>query len=212
MRGARTILLGLCCLATAACGSDDNGSPDEFDPLAYTAMSVGKTWDYQVDVGGASISGQVQVNLLDDDYGEGVSAYQVSLRENSLLKATRYYSLDEKGLYLLAEEVQEGTQVVNRTFKEPLKMLTLPLEDKNGIAVQWWSSESEMEEGGSETHRVDNSGRETVTVPAGTFEAFHLVRTRTDKDSQSHQYDEYFTPEVGYVQFSYPADHVWKLQ
>ena len=64
-----------------------------------------------------------------------------------------------------------------------------------------------------ETHRFDNAGMAPRTVPAGTFdEAYHLVHTRTDKDSQSHQYNEYFVAENWLIEFDYPEDSTWTLR
>ena len=103
-------------------------------------------------------------------------------------------------------------QVVTRTFDTPIQVLPYPLVNQYGQMVQNWTTTSTMEEGGSETHRYDNGGPGSVTVPAGTYDAYHLVHTRTDAQGANHQLDEYFAPDQGFVRFEYPEGELWSLR
>jgi hypothetical protein len=213
MRFLRTGV-ALCALAGlwAGCGGGNGDGGDNTEALAYLGLEVGRVWEYDVEVGAAVLDGRVEVVKIDLEFADGIEAYQVELRQNQLLVATRWYQVTGDGLLLLGEEVQEGTGVVERTFLEPVLMVPVPIENEQGIARQSWSSTSELEQGGSETHRFDNNGKADQEVPAGTFSAFHLIHTRTDSEGVQHQYDEHFAPENWYVQFEYPADEVWKLR
>ena len=115
-------------------------------------------------------------------------------------------------MLLLGENVDEETQAVTRTFVTPIQVLPYPITNGQGQPVQTWTTTSAMEEGGSETHRFDNSGLSAVTVPAGTFDAWHLVHTRTDAQAVNHQLDEYFVPDRGFVRFECPEGEVWSLR
>ena len=199
--------------ALQGCGDGDNGG-NKVDPsevLSFLGLAVGNTWSYDVKVGAATLQGGVEVKRIDDTYVEGVDAYVIEIRQNNNLVATRWYQVTGEGLFLLGEEVQEHSSVVERTFLTPIKIIPYPLEDERGIAVQTWSTESEMEQGGTERHRFDNAGKSDYQIPAGTFSAFHLVHTRTDKDNKSEQYDEYFSPQHWFVEFELPEGDQWQL-
>ncbi len=215
MRFLRTGV-ALCALAGlwAGCGGGDgNGNGgDNTEALAYLGLEVGRIWEYDVEVGAAVLDGWVEVVKIDREFADGIEAYQVELRQNQNPVATRWYQVTGDGLLLLGEEAKEGTDWVERTFLDSIEILPVPIENEQGIARQSWSSTSELEQGGSETHRFDNNGKADQEVPAGTFSAFHLIHTRTDSEGGQHQYDEYFAPENWYVQFEYPADEVWKLR
>ncbi len=213
MRALSRMLIGLAALAmTAGCGGGDKKEdPDNTEALAYVGMSVGRVWNYDVEVGAATLDGRVEVVMIDGEYREGVEAYKLEIRQNQLLVSTRWYEVTHEGMFLLGEQVQEGAGVVERTFLTPIKVVPYPLVSDAGILVQSWTTDSDMEEGGSERHRFDNNGEVNQTVPAGTYSAYHLIHTRTDADGTNHQYAEYFAPTEAYVQFEYPEDQIWRL-
>ena len=193
-------------LALFGCGNG-NGNDDNTDTLVYMGLDVGKVWEFDVSYQTAILDGKVEVVSIDKEYKDGVDAFKVELRQNQLLIATRWYQVTSSGLFLLGEEVQEQSALVDRTFADAVKIIPYP------DMAQSWTTTSEMEEGGSETHRFDNAGSGPRTVPAGTFDvAYHLVHTRTDKDSQSHGYDEYFVAENWLIEFDYPEDSTWTLR
>ena len=202
-----TCLFLMLLLALSGCGDDENGNDDNTEALVYIGMAVGNDWEFDVDVGVAMpLFGEVEVVSIDKEYKDGVDAFKVEIRENYLLIATRWYQGTSEGLFLLGEEVQEQSALVERTFNDPVKIIPYP------EMGQSWTTTSEMEQGGSETHRFDNAGTAPRTVPAGTFdEACHLVHTRTDKDSANHQYNEYFVAENWLIEFDYPEDSTWTL-
>ena len=153
----------------------------------------------------------MEVVAIDSEYVTGVDAYKVEYRQNNLLVATRWFQVTSAGMFLLGEEVQEQTQVITRTFLTPVEMIRYPLEKENGILVQSFSTNSELEEGGSETHRFDVQGKEAAPTPDGPYEAIHMLHTRSGDGSPTEQYDEYFVPGTGYVQFELPEGFTWSL-
>lgn len=186
----------------SGCGNGDGD--DNTDALAYIGLDVGKSWEYDVAYQTAVLDGKVEVVSIDKEYQDGLDALKMEMRQNQLLIATRWYQVASEGLFLLGEEVQEQSALVERTFLEPVKIIPYP------DLGQSWNTTSEIEQGGSETHRFDNAGTGPRTVPAGTFdEAVHLVHTRTDQDSQSHQYNEYFVAGNWLIEFDYPEDSTW---
>ncbi|MBN2493955.1 MAG: hypothetical protein JXR96_05125 [Deltaproteobacteria bacterium] len=205
-------LLACAWLLGACGGGGENGGDDNTEALAYMAMSEGKVWLYDVDLGTVILDGQVEVVGKDLEYRDGVEAYEVETRQNMLLIATRWYEIRPGGMFLLGELVTEQTQEVRRTFIEPVEVLRHPLEREDGYLVQSWTSSSAMEEGGEERHRFDVQGKEPLSVPAGDFECIHLLHTRTDKDSAVHGYDEFFVPQTGFAAFEYPQDTLWSLR
>lgn len=204
----RFTCLALIWLVTlSGCGNGGNGNDDNTEALLYIGLDVGKVWEFDVSYLTATLDGKVEVVSIDKEYKDGVDSFKMEMRQNQLLIATRWYQVTSKGLFFLGEEVQEQSALVERTFVEPIEIVPYP------DMRQSWTTTSEMEEGGSETHRFDNAGMAPRTVPAGTFdEAYHLVHTRTDKDSQNHQYNEYFVAENWLIEFDYPQDSTWTLR
>lgn len=210
--GMNLVALSAAVLLSAGCGSSDDGNGTE-DVLAYVGIEVGKVWNYDVDIGLAvPQAGEVKVVGIDPAYVDGVEAYQVEIRQNANLIATRWYQVTEGGMFLLGQGIKDGPDYVESTFVTAVKLIPYPLENANGTLVQNWSSQTDVEEGGTELHRFDNAGKESITVEAGPFEAFHLTHTRTVDGSDTTTLEEYFTPQTGYVQFEYPADATWTLK
>jgi hypothetical protein len=204
--------LSAAALSSAGCGSSDDGNGTE-DVLAYVGIEVGKVWNYDVDIGlTLPQAGEVKVVGIDPAYVDGVEAYQVEIRQNANLIATRWYQVTQEGLFLLGQGIKDGADYVESTFVTAVKLIPYPIENANGTLVQNWSSQTDVEEGGNELHRFDNAGKESITVEAGSFEAFHLTHTRTVNGTDTTTLEEYFFPQTGYVQFEYPADATWTLK
>ncbi|RLB52778.1 MAG: hypothetical protein DRI34_14255 [Deltaproteobacteria bacterium] len=210
MKGIGWLLLVLG--VTAACGGGSNGGDGE-TVLEFLGFDQDMTLNYEVDVGLAlPQAGQVKVAGVDPGYVDGVDAYRVEMRQNGNLIATRWYQVDDAGLFLLGEQVVEGSGVVERRYLTPVKLLPYPFTNDAGVAVQNWSTTSDVEQGGSETHRFDNQGQGNVTVPAGDFSAYHLVHQRTvGVDGPTTALEEYFSPGHWYVKFEYSPESTWSL-
>ena len=86
------------------------------------------------------------------------------------------------------------------------------LETDTGQVVQNWKTDTDVEDGGSDSHQFNFAEKTTVDVPAGSFEAYHIVHNRTVDEADHFAYDEYFVPENWYVQFEYPEESIWKLK
>lgn len=189
-------------LTTVGCGGDNGGNGK--DIAAWLGLEVGKIWDYDVD---DTLTGKVEVVKIDQEFVTGVDAYKLEFRVGGFVQVTRWYQVDSEGLFLLGEDAQESGTTVLREYLTRIEMIPYPLE-----GVLTWNTASELEDGGTETHRFDNLGNKTIVVPAGNFETYHLVQTRTDKDGGNHQYNLYFSPENWLPQFDYPESTVWKLR
>ncbi len=204
-------LVFLVLISCSACGG--GGGSDNTDALAYLGIAEGKIFNYDIDVGlTLPQAGEVKVVGIDLEYANGEKSYKVEMRQNGNLIATRWYQVTSSGLFLLGEDVNEGASHVLRHYLTPVKLLPYPLENEQGFPVQSWSTQTDVEEGGSELHRFDNSGKQSIDVPAGTYEAFHLVHTRTKDGTNSTALEEYFSPQNWYVQFEFPKDSTWQLK
>ncbi|HUU01354.1 MAG TPA: hypothetical protein VM425_07955 [Myxococcota bacterium] len=200
-------VLAMCSACAGSGGGDNTGA------LAYVGIGEGKVFDYDIDIGLTQPqAGEVKVVGIDLEYADGLESYKVEMRQNGNLIATRWYQVTAAGLFLLGEDVNEGASHVERRYLTPVKLLPYPLENEQGFPVQSWSTQTDVEQGGSEMHRFDNSGKESIQVPAGTFEVFHLVHTRTKDGTDTTALEEYFSPKNWYVQFEYPKDSTWQLK
>ncbi|RME26648.1 MAG: hypothetical protein D6806_05870 [Deltaproteobacteria bacterium] len=206
MKISKVALALVTALATSGCGGSGGGEPvqDIFEFLGFDDQMF---LEYDVDVGGFTQSGQLQALGIDPGYGE--DARKVELRQNGILIDTLWYRLAEDGLYLLAQQTVSGQEVVQRTFLTPVKLVPNPIE-VDGKPVTGWSTTSELEQGGSETHRIDNLGAESIDVPAGQFQAYHLVQ-RVTAGGTTTTLEYYFSPGNWYVSFQRPEGAEWKL-
>jgi len=212
MKGACSIvaIIFLLPLWTGCGGSTEVNNTDA---LAYIGLSVGKVFNYDIDIGlTLPQAGKLEVIKLDLEYANGIEAYQVEMRQNNNLIATRWFQITSEGLFLLGEGVKEGNDYVERTYLTPIKLVCYPLEQQNGQLVQFWSTQSDIEEGGSENHRFDNNGKATLDLPAGQYETFGLTHTRAIDGGATIALEENFSPENFYVQFEYPKDSIWQLK
>jgi hypothetical protein len=203
MRNTVVMLSGF--FLCAACGSSEEAEPDVMGFLGLKADAV---FSYQVAVGSINQAGEMRIVGTDPAYREGVEAYKMEIRQNSNLIATRWLEVNAQGLFLLGEAASEQSQWVERKFETPIKLIPYVADGKLPIN---WSTESAVVQGGRETHRFDNQGQESLTVPAGDFQAFHLVHQRTREGQGSLSLDEFFAPGKWYPRFEYPADQVWSL-
>lgn len=208
----RTACWLLLVLAPAlACGGSNGGNGE----TVFEFLGFGEELElhYEVDVGLAlPQAGEMKVVGRDPGYVAGVDAYQLEMRQNGNLIATRWYQVDDSGLFLLGEQVVEGSGLVERKYLTPIKLLPYPFTNDAGVALQNWSTSSELEQGVLETHRFDNQGLGDITVPAGDFSAYHLVHQRTvGVDGPTTALEEYFSPGHWYVKFEYSSEATWSL-
>jgi hypothetical protein len=207
---ARSLILALVLMhlgGVSACGNGDGNGASVQDVLDFVGFSVGVSWSYDVD---DTLDGEVRIVGTDPEYVDGVEAYKVEVRIGGFPRSTRWYQVDEQGLFLLGEEDQEGGSLVARTYLNRVKIVPYPLEKSSGVMEQSWTTQTGLEQGGEETHRFDNLGKETIEVPAGTFEVYHLLQTRTDTDGANHQYNHFLASGQWLPQFDFPPGSVWK--
>ena len=80
-------------------------------------------------------------------------------------------------------------------FADPELVLELPLVVENG-----WEWEGQVEYAGRSANaraRGEIVGIERITVPAGSFDTYHIVLVRTDDFGNSQHIDLWFDPAVG---------------
>ncbi len=214
MRRMTTIWAALLFLLPACGGSGSHCEEPAGDAAAYLGFALGKAWDYDVTVGAATLSGTARIaNAADPEYLTGTDALKMEIRQNGILIATRWFVVEpQRGLLFLGEQVTEDQQVVNRRYLTPIVLVPYPLEPKCSGIPQSWSTTSEIEGGGSETHQFSNLGKGAHTVPAGDIEAFHLVHRRELGGGTTYSYDEYFAPARGFIEFELPDGNAWKLR
>jgi len=198
-------ILAMCSACAGSGGGDNTGA------LAYVGIGEGKVFDYDIGLA-LPEAGEVKVVGIDPEYADGEECYKVDMRQSGFPIATRWYQVTPAGLFLLGEDVMESSIVVERRYLTPVKLLPYPLENEQGFPVQSWSTQTDVEQGGSEMHRFDNIAKESIQVPAGTFEVFHLEHARKRDGTDIPTLEEYFSPQNWYVQFEYPKDSIWQLK
>ena len=141
----------------AGCGG--GGGEDNQDALEYIGIEEGMLLEYDIDIGMAvPQEGKVEVVDIDLEYADGEETYRVEMRQNNILTATRWYQVTSEGLFLLGEGVNEGAQYIERTYATPVKLVPYPLENEDGFPVQSWTTQTDVEEGGTEKPSSFSSG------------------------------------------------------
>ena len=207
----RRLILLLAGISTfcCACGQDEKMSVSLVEVLVYLGFDSDSSLAFQIEESTDYRDGLVSITETERSDSTDRRSYKIEYRQNQLLVATRFVSVTPSGLFLDGEQVQAGSQIVSREYQNPIQLIPYPLVDKQGQWLQSWTSDSQLSEGGVESHRFDNAGPDSHQVPAGVFESFHLIHTTTRADRAIHQSNEYFAPQHGYVQFDLPSGRIW---
>ena len=158
------------------------------DPLLPTAE--GTTWEYdstETLTGAAPVRSVVTVRagkqLLD-----GKEVVKLETLSGNVVSKTELVSVDENGIACLARSGKDG-KITKLNPPEPI--IAAPLK----VGAAW---ELEGEVAGIKMHqRFTVVAEENVTVPAGSFRAFHLQCE--DSSLMSIKLDRWFVPGTGFV-------------
>jgi hypothetical protein len=150
----------------------------------------GTSWEYdstETMTGTAPVHSTVTVRagkqLLD-----GEEVVKLETLSGNVVSKTELVNADENGIACLARSGKDGKLT---KLNPPEPMIAAPLK----AGAEW---ELENEVAGIKTRRrVTVLAREGVTVPAGTFQAFHLHCE--DSSLMSTKLDQWFVPGTGFV-------------
>ena len=96
---------------------------------------------------------------------DGIETHKLEMRRQGVTQVTRFLQVNDSGLFELARSDESGERV---KLTPPQKTLSFPLK----VGDKW---EYRGEGGGEQVEEVyEIMARETVEVPAGKFDAYHL--------------------------------------
>lgn len=158
------------------------------DPLLPT--TEGTSWEYRSTetlTGSAPVSSVITIRS-GKDLLDGKEVVKMETLSGSNVSKTELVSVDANGIACLARSGKDG-KIVKLNPPEPI--IAAPLE----VGTAW---ELEGEAVKNKMHqRFTIVGEESVTVPAGTFQAFHLKCE--DSSLVSIKLDRWFAPGIGFV-------------
>jgi hypothetical protein len=218
MTRAFSLLLSLALGAGVACAQDDpkpaeapQPKVDEEAALAgvpYYPLEVGRRWFYRVNFAIQPAEGGARDNPDDDDAG-GEHYLDVYVAEPILLKGVRVAALEWKLDQALAQRsyfrVEEDVLRCFRRLQgasESVKDFTLtppqPTLPRNPTVGQTWTWEGTSGPSeGTQTWTVVR--KESLTVPAGTFEAIVVESTFTGEDDSRGKTTRWLVKGLGLV-------------
>lgn len=177
-------LLALAGLVAAA------GSARAFVLPSDVPVGAGSVWEYRSNLGRTVVRMLEREELQDDlcRYTWDMQVFGLRYTEGLELTpdqlAARWRQLSGLGLFGRRFE-----------FEVPELVLALPLE----VGKEWeWTGRVQI---GGEIKGAYASGRvvarQALTVPAGTFETYHILLERTDEFGTQQRIELWFDPEVG---------------
>ena len=121
---------------------------------------------------------------------DGVETYKYELERQGRVQLTEFLQVTDAGVIAFARADSDGEKA---KLTPPQKILSFPPR-----AGEKWEYKGRVDD--IETRQsFEILGRESISVPAGKFEAFHLRLTQLAPTPPSIQEDRWFTPNVGYV-------------
>lgn len=186
-RRAPALVACLCALAWILAGG---GSARAFVLPSDVPVGAGSVWEYRSNLG------RTVVRMLErEELGDDLCRYTWDMQVFGL----RY----TEGLELTPARLTarwrhlSGFGLFGRRFEfaVPELILALPLE----VGREWeWTGPVQS---GKETKTAYAAGRvvarQVITVPAGTFETYHILLERTDEFGTRQQIELWFDPQVG---------------
>lgn len=120
---------------------------------------------------------------------DGVETCKYELERQGRVQLTEFLQVNDAGVIAFARADSDGEKA---KLTPPQKILSFPPR------AEKWDYKGQVED--IETAQsYEILGRESISVPAGKFEAFHLRLTQIAPTPPSVQEDRWFTPNVGYV-------------
>ena len=180
-------------------------SSSRAEPLLPTA--TGTTWKYQMvqEFGNGVHPGADENVKLDPDgklrlpviisaagteKTDGIETTRYDLYRQGRVQLTEFLKVDENGVTAVARSAEDGEK---SKLEPPQKILSFPPR-----ADEKWSYNGKA--GDMETTQTyEMVGRESINVPAGKFDAFHLRLTQLTPAPPKVVEDRWFVPGVGYA-------------
>jgi len=120
---------------------------------------------------------------------DGVETYKYELERQGRVQLTEFLQVNDAGVIAFARADSDGEKA---KLTPPQKILSFPPH------AEKWEYNGRVDD--IETRQsYEILGRESISVPAGKFDAFHLRLTQLAPTPPSVQEDRWFTPNVGYV-------------
>jgi hypothetical protein len=175
------------------------------EPLLPTA--TGTTWKYQmIQEFGKGVHPGADENVKLDPDGklrlpviifvagtekiDGVETTRYDLYRQGRVQLTEFLKVDETGVTAVARSAGEGEK---SKLDPPQKILSFPPRADE----KWRYNGKAGDEETTQTYEI--VGRESIEVPAGKFDAFHLRLTQLSPTPPKVIEDRWFVPNVGYA-------------
>lgn len=169
--------------------------------------SAGTTWKYQMiqEFGEGVRPGAKEHVTLDPDGKlrlpvvmfvegmesiDGVESTRYDLYRQRRVQLTEFLKVDEKGVTAMARSAEDGEK---SKLEPPQKILSFP--PRVGEKWNYTGKVDDIET----TQNSEIVARESVEVPAGKFNAYHLRLTQLSPTPPKVIEDRWFVPRVGYV-------------
>ena len=121
---------------------------------------------------------------------DGIETTRYDLYRQGRVQLTEFLKVDENGVTAVARSAEDGEK---SKLEPPQKILSFPPR-----ADEKWSYNGKA--GDMETTQTyEMVGRESINVPAGKFDAFHLRLTQLTPAPPKVVEDRWFVPGVGYA-------------
>ena len=175
------------------------------EPLLPTA--AGTTWKYQmVQEFGTGVHPGANENVKLDPDGkvrlpviifvagteniDGIETTRYDLYRQGRVQLTEFLKVDEKGVTAVARSAEDGEK---SKLDPPQKILSFPPR----AGEKWKYNGKAGDEETTQTYEI--VGRESIEVPAGKFDAFHLRLTQLSPTPPNIVEERWFVPNLGYV-------------
>lgn len=121
---------------------------------------------------------------------QGVETIKYELRRQERVQLTEFLKVDENGVTALARSAEDGEK---SELAPPQKILSFP--PRSGEKWNYSGRVGEIET----TQAYEIVARESIEVPAGKFDAFHLRLTQLRPAPPNIVEERWFVPNLGYA-------------
>jgi hypothetical protein len=132
----------------------------------------------------------VRIFIAGTEKIDGIETIKYELHRQGRVQLTEFLKVDEKGVTALARSAEDGEK---SKLDPPQKILSFP--PRAGEKWNYSGHVAEIET----TQAYEIVARESVEVPAGKFDAFHLRLTQLSPTPPNVVEDRWFVPNLGYV-------------
>jgi len=130
----------------------------------------------------------VTITIAGSEKIDNVEVHKFELRRQGVVQTIQFLQINEQGIFELARGDASGERI---KFDPPQKILSFPLK----VGEKWEYHGEGAGEKVDETYEI--VAQESIEVPAGKFDAYHL---RVIGTQPFHSLvDRWFVPGIGYV-------------